>query len=81
MLLVSQVEQQDQLLSQLQAELRNERTRHQDTNRSLQQARRSAGDLNEDMEACQKQLKDLTARVRAGKVRGYLDTVIFFFCL
>ena len=62
----SQVEQQDQILMQLQQELRAERDRHQDTGRALQTVKRNNGEMQEDIENSQKDIKDLTNKVCIG---------------
>lgn len=58
-----QVEQQDQILTQLQQELRAERDRHQDTSRQFQQAKKINSDLQEDIDSYNKSVQDLTNHV------------------
>ena len=60
---VLQVEQQDLLLSQLQAELKAERSRQQDASRQLQQSKKQIVELEDEIEAQQKSQRDLTNRV------------------
>ena len=58
-----QVEQQDQILMQLQQELRSERDRHQETGRVLQNVKRSNGEMQDEIENSQKDVKELTNKV------------------
>lgn len=58
-----QVEQQDQILTQLQQELRAERERHQETARQYNQAKKINSDLQEDIDNYNKSVQDLTNHV------------------
>lgn len=82
---LTQVEQQDAILTQLQNELRAERDRHQETSCHLQNARRTNSDLEDALETNQKEIKDLSNKVSVGQGLSVLlfysssiDTVVFF---
>lgn len=58
-----QVEQQDNILTQLQQELKAERERHADTGRHLQKTKKSNCDLQDDIDNYHKQVGDLATTV------------------
>lgn len=62
-LLTEQVEQQDNILSQLQNELKAERTRSQDLNKDLNNSRRQVGQVQEEMDSLQKYFKQTQNKV------------------
>ena len=72
---VLQVEQQDLLLSQLQAELKAERSRQQDASRQLQQSKKQIVELEDEIEAQQKSQRDLTNRVFDFIIHPYANKV------
>ena len=53
-----QIEQQEQVLSQLQQELNMERSRHQETSSSLTTSKKSVASLQDEMDALQKKERD-----------------------
>lgn len=57
------MEQQDNILTQLQQELKAERDRHADTGRHLQKAKKANHDLQDDIENYHKQVGDLATTV------------------
>lgn len=57
------MEQQDNILTQLQQELKAERDRHTDTGRHLQKAKKANHDLHNDIENYHKQVGDLATTV------------------
>lgn len=57
------MEQQDNILTQLQQELKAERDRHTDTGRHLQKAKKANHDLHNDIENYHKQVVDLATTV------------------
>ena len=58
-----QVEQQEAIMTQLQQELKAERSRHQDTVQRLQQAKKNISELQEEMEQQQTSLRELNSKV------------------
>ena len=59
-----QIEQHERNVSQLQADLREERSRHQDTGSNLQQAKKTIANLHEETDALHRTNKDVNAKVR-----------------
>lgn len=63
-MLAQQVEQQDMILSQLQAELKAERAKQLDISRQLVHSKKMLTDQQDEMEAGQKRERDANNRVR-----------------
>ncbi|CAG5136164.1 unnamed protein product, partial [Candidula unifasciata] len=63
-ILTGQVEQQEGILGQLQAELRAERERHGETVRQLSASKKMSLDMQADMEALQRLTRELQDRLR-----------------
>ncbi|KAH9523135.1 hypothetical protein Btru_065906 [Bulinus truncatus] len=64
-MLSDQVEQQEHTLGQLQTELRAERERHGETVRQLSASKKVGLDLQADIEALQKQIREHQERIQA----------------
>lgn len=72
------MEQQDQILGQLQVELRAERGRHQETSKQLHAGKKTCTALEEDVEAYQRQLREFADKVKTEAFNKNL--VCFFLC-
>ena len=63
---------------QLQQELRAERERHQDTGRVLQTVKRNNGEMQDEIENSQKDIKDLTNKVCVKFYSIQFDSIRFY---
>jgi len=60
---MEQLSQSDHLLKQVQSELRSERNKQQECQRTISQLKQIVNDLNNEKEMTEKQIKDLTNKV------------------